>query len=170
MTRSELTKLAIYAGKCSEITIDDAIACVGDNANLHLESLAFAVGDGNLTTVCSDYIRCQNEGMTPVTILRNVQRHLTRLQLVIACSLRTGKILESMQILKPPVFFKYRAQFQRQVSNWSNQNIELALRLLLDAEIEAKQSARPESDICGHALTQIAQLTNNSSFLKKTTY
>lgn len=170
VTRSELTKLAIYAGKSNKITIDDAMACVGDNTNLHLESLAFAVGDGNQTTLCSGYIRCLNEGITPVTVLRTVQKHLTRLQLVITCSLRTGKILESMQALKPPVFFKFRAQFQRQVRNWSTQHIELALGLLLDAEIEAKQSARPEADLCGHALTQIAQLTNNTPSKIKSTY
>ena len=158
VSRTELEKLSIFAGENSEITLDDAIACVGDNSAFNLDALAFAVGDGDQAAVDRAYGRCQDEGTAAVSVLRVVQRHLTRLQLVMAEAARTGDAARAMQALRPPVFFKFKDRFGRQVRGWCADNISLALALMLDAEHAVKQTGAPAEAICGYALSQVAGL------------
>ena len=159
VSRTELEKLAIYAGDNAEITLDDAIACIGDSSAFTLDGLAFAVGDGDQAAVDRAYARCQDEGTAAVAVIRVVQRHLTRLQLVLAETAKSGDALRAMQALRPPVFFKFKDRFQRQLRCWRADNVAQALTVLLDAEHAVKQTRAPVEAVCGHALTRVAGLT-----------
>jgi DNA polymerase-3 subunit delta len=161
VSRTELEKLAIYAGDASEITLEDAIACIGDSSAFNLDVLAFAVGDGDQAAVDRAYTRCLDEGAAPVAVLRVIQRHLTRLQLVLAEAAKTGNVSRAIQALKPPVFFKFKDRFQNQVRAWTAGNVGTALALLLDAEHAVKQTGAPAETICGHTLTKAAELAND---------
>ena len=163
VSRTELEKLAIYVGDNSQISLDDAIACIGDSSAFNLDTLAFAVGDGDQAAVDRAYARCQDEGTAAVAILRVVQRHFTRLQFVLAEADRSGDVTRAMQALRPPVFFKFKDRFQRQVRTWHADNVVLALASLLDAEHGVKQTAAPAAAICGYALSQVAGLANAGS-------
>jgi DNA polymerase-3 subunit delta len=163
VSRTELEKLAIYVGDNSEIGLDDAIACVGDSSAFNLDTLAFAVGDGDQAAVDRAYSRCQDEGTAEVAVLRVVQRHFTRLQLVLAEADGSGDVGRAMQVLRPPVFFKFKDRFQRQVRAWHTDNVGLALASLLDAEHAVKQTGAPAAAICGYALSRVAGLANAGS-------
>ncbi len=160
VSRTELTKLAIYLGDERVVTLDAAMDCVGDSSAFSLESLAFAVGDGDQLAVSRTYTRCLEEGAGEVAVIRITQRHFTRLQFVLAELAKSGDTERAMQSLRPAVFFKFKERFRRQVQKWRAIDIEWALSLLLDAEHTIKQTGTPVSTICGHALLQVAEIAN----------
>jgi DNA polymerase-3 subunit delta len=114
------------AGQDREITLTHVQACVGDSAERTLDDLVFALGDRNLSEIERTLTRVFQEGVSWVSPLRAAARHFERIHRV-AGSLRDGAKVESaMARLRPPVFWKHRARFQRQVQHWSLEQLTLA--------------------------------------------
>ncbi len=95
VTRNELEKLALYAGgKTSAkgnggsgaggaVTLDDAMACIGDSAAMSLDSIAYAAASGDPRALDRAFERALLEGTSPIGILRAVGRHLQKLHLAL---------------------------------------------------------------------------------------
>ncbi len=158
ISRSELEKLALYAHGADQVTLDDAMAVIGDSAALALDDLVFAATDGDIATVDRTLHRSLQEGQATVAILRAVARHLMRLQ-VAADKVASGdQPDQAMKALRPPVFFKRQTQFRRQLGAWRSARIARALDIALTAERGCKTTGMPDTALCGRALMQIAAL------------
>ena len=161
VSRSELEKLALYMGAGSgdgggEVTLSDAVACVGDSANMTLDDLAFAAASGDLEQVTRLIDRVRQEGTTAISILRVLTRHFQRLHL--ACGLmEEGKSPdEAMKSLRPPVFFKQTTAFRAQCSRWTTDGLETLLESIGQAEATCKTTGSPSDIICGQLLLRTA--------------
>lgn len=158
ISRSELEKLALYAGKDGSVSFDDAALLVGDNSAMTLSDLAFSTADGDAAGLDRLFSRCVMEDIAPIVILRAVAGHMTRLQIG-AEKVRAGDSPDqAMKALRPPVFFKVQDRFRRQLQRWRGSQIAKGLNLLLSAERECKRTGAPDLAICGRTLHQIAAL------------
>lgn len=166
LTRREMEKLLLFMGpvdsaadgRASEITLADVQACVGDSAERTLDDLVFALGDRDLPEIERILTRVFQEGAGWVSPLRAAARHFERLHRV-AGSLRQGASIQSAAArLRPPVFWKFRARFERQVSDWSPEQLAVALSRLTEAELEGKRGRAPGEAVCAHAIFAIASL------------
>jgi DNA polymerase-3 subunit delta len=139
MTRGELVKLAIYAGRGAEITLEDARAVVGDSAEIDGDDAAQAASLGDVPRLARALDRLDAEGVSPVTVLRSAQRLFTRLHL---CALRMDEEAldadAAMARLRPPVFWKEKDAFKRALRRLDARALGRALALLLEAERSAK--------------------------------
>mgnify|MGYP001336195359 CR=1 FL=1 len=82
VSRSELEKLRLYMGEETEVTIADAIACVGDSSSMALDDIAFSAASGKIERLTHLLDRGRREGTAAISILRGVGRHFERLHLV----------------------------------------------------------------------------------------
>src|SRR5690606_26725153 len=80
VTRSELVKLAIYAGPGGHVGLAEAEAVVGDSATLSLDGAVYAAAEGDAAALDRALARCYQEGIGPVAVLRTLSGHLMRLQ------------------------------------------------------------------------------------------
>jgi len=163
LSRMELTKLILYMGAPGKVGLDDAIACIGDSAQLSMDDLALAAADGNHAESQRTLDRLLADGESPITILRSVVRHFTRLHLVKSRIARGASTEQAMEQLKPPVFFKSADRFRRQAGRWPIDRLSLALEVLLDAEIDCKTTGLPAQEITARALMRLTQAANRSS-------
>ena len=156
-TRMEAEKLALHAGKGGTVTLEDAVACIGDAATLSLDDIAFAVGAGNLAALSAALDRAAAETTAPVTILRAVGRHFQRLDA--AQTLVAGGADERTAVtrLRPPVFFRRREAFLSQLRRWPQGRILAALARLNRAEIDCKTTGLPDRAIAERALFGLAR-------------
>ena len=85
LSRKELEKLALYKGTDDGpvITMDDAMACIGDTAAFDMDDLVYAIGNGEQPTVQRVYGRMMAEGTNPISVLTAASRHLMRLHQVL---------------------------------------------------------------------------------------
>ena len=162
LTRREMEKLLLYMGPrdgaagSGEITLADVQACVGDTAERTLDDLVFALGDRNVAEIERTLTRVFQEGVSWVSPLRAAARHFERLHRA-AGALRDGATGESaMARLRPPVFWKYRQRFQRQLQRWSCEDLAVALSRLTEAELEGKRGRAPGEVVCAHAFFAVA--------------
>lgn len=157
VTRAELEKLALYKGKEGEVTLEDAIACVGDSAATSLDAVVFAAGEGNARALEFALRRALGEGISPVAILRMASRHFQRLHFVVA-QMQTGRPLDqSVSRLRPPVIFLRAHSFKAQARSWTAEKLARAMELLLEAETDCKSTGIPSEAVCSRALLRITQ-------------
>ena len=156
VTRSELDKLSLYVQGQRTMTLEDAIAAVGDSGALSLEAIAFAAADGSGTALDQHIARAFREGETPIGILRSCLRHFHRLHLA-AGYVRDGRSAdEAMKALRPPVIFIQEDSIRRQLRLWSPERLRAALALLSEAERDCKSTGIPDEAACHRALMRIA--------------
>ena len=157
VTRGELEKLALYMGAPGEISIDDAIACVGDSAALTLDDVCYAAASGDQAGLDTALGRAFNEGLHAVGIVRATARHFMRLHQA-AGMVQAGKNPDqAMKSLRPPVIFKQADRFRDQVRRWRPDRLAAALEMLTEAEIDCKTTGMPAAAVCGRVLMRIAQ-------------
>ncbi|MGF1608630.1 MAG: DNA polymerase III subunit delta [Kiloniellales bacterium] len=163
VTRRELEKLVLYmqapAGGSAErrqVMLEDAVACVGDNAALTLDDLVYATADGDLVALERILERSLQEGLSPIAALRAVAGHFQRLHLVAGLAAGGLPQADAMKRLRPPVFWKMAERFKAQQRAWSAQQLGRALARLLEAELACKSSGAPAESLAARALLEIA--------------
>ncbi|MBV8122043.1 MAG: DNA polymerase III subunit delta [Alphaproteobacteria bacterium] len=160
LTRSELDKLALYAGDGGRVELDDAILSVSDSAALELDDAVMAAAEGEAGRLERVLARVLQEGESPVTIIRAVLRYLHRLH---ALSLRVGRgtsIEDAIRSARPPIFFKHQEGVRRQLALWREPRLRTAMAHLAAAEVQMKTTGLPAETLCREALLTVAQLAH----------
>ncbi len=155
VTRSELDKLALYAHGQQKVSLEDAIAAVGDSGALSLDDIVFAAGEGNGGILDKTIERALREGEGPIGILRAALRHFHRLHLALGHMQHGRSAEEAMKALRPPVIFLHEEKFKRQLRLWSAERARAALALISEAERDCKSTGVPDEAVCHRALMRI---------------
>ena len=175
LSRGELEKLVLYMGAGGEaaknitggeaaknkdirrsVTRDDVMASIADASEATLEDLVFAVADGDRAGCVRWTRRCYEEGVAPVALLRAASNHFQRL-LFVAALVRQGQPVDAaLGKLRPPVFWKVKGRFGKQVSAWRRNRLAAALSDLIEAETACKSTGAPAEAIAARALLSLA--------------
>ena len=156
LSRQELEKLALYAGPGGRISFDDAASLVGDSAELSLDDAILAAADGDPAGCERALARALAEGEAPVRILRAAVRHFERLHRTNARVASGMSAEEAVGALRPPVFFKTKPAFLRQLRVWPPARAAAVIAALIEAERQTK-SGLPGETLCRAALLRIAR-------------
>ncbi|MEE8351514.1 MAG: DNA polymerase III subunit delta [Rhodospirillales bacterium] len=163
MTRSELNKLALYctdkksSNNKGSVTLDDAMASIGDSAAMSMDAVVYAAAGGDPVGLDSALERAFVEGISPVVILRATQSHLRRLHSALGMVENGSSPNKAVSALRPPVIYKFKDQFLRQVRQWRLERLGQAMALATEAEADCKTTGFPANAGCHRALIRIAQ-------------
>lgn len=157
LSRQELEKLALYAGDGGKVAFDDAAALIGDSADLSLDDAILAAAEGNPSACERALTRALAEGEAPIRILRAAQRHFTQLHRSASRLDDGANADEAIAVIRPPLFFKLKDSFKRQLGLWPARRAASVLIALVEAERLAKSSGMPGETICRAALLRIAR-------------
>lgn len=158
MVRREIEKLALYVGEGNRATVEDVNACLISSGAVSIDQIALCAGDGNGAEADSHYQTALKEGASEIAILRAMQRHFQRLDLVVsqvAAGMNAGSAIAG---LKPPVFFKLKERFERQTRRWSPERVQHALSILTEAETVCKKTGAPVELVCGRAIMALSRM------------
>lgn len=163
VTRAELGKLALYKGEPGTVTLEDALACVGDSAATSIDGVVFATATGDLAALERTLARAVNEGIAAVAILRAANRHFLRLHWVRGQVAAGRTVEQAVAALRPPVLFLHADAVKAQARRWPAERIERALAILLETELACKTTGMPDVALCGRALLRIAQAARSAA-------
>lgn len=161
MARRSLETLTLYKGDPEKndnriISIDDVRHALGDTASVSLDDLVYAVADGQVKALERNLQKLFAEGQSPVAVLRALQNHFRRLHL---SKIRMEKGLradEAMAKLRPPVFFKVKERFGRELMQWSADELLEMLNAFTEAEIACKSTNIPDTVFCSKVVFDAA--------------
>ncbi len=157
LTRSELEKLALYAGDGGRVDLDAARLSVGDSAALALDDAVMAAAEGDMARLERVLDRVFQEGKSPVAVTRALLRHLHRLHGLAARVGAGSAIDEAVRTARPPIFFKHQDSVKRQLARWPEFGLRAALDRIAQAEVQMKTTGLPAETLCREALLALAQ-------------
>jgi DNA polymerase-3 subunit delta len=149
-TRNEIDKLMLFkAGdEAKTITLEDAMAVLGDTAAIGIDTVVAATFDGELVALDRALDRVFAEGGNPVQLVRQLQRHADQLHFVSGIADRGGNLEAAMFKARGlPRGGPVRQRFERHVRSWPLPRLSAALMRILDAEIECKSTNLPDEAI-----------------------
>ena len=157
-TRAELEKLALYVGAGGRADLDSAMACAGDFSGLSLDDALFAATAGDVATTDRALELAMAEGAAPVQVLRMAIGHLHRLQRARMAMDETGvSAADAARTLRPPVFFRKVASFNRALSLWPAAALAAAIQGMVEAERGCKRTGWPDQILCRNAVLAVAR-------------
>ena len=169
-TRSEIVKLLLYkAGDASKtVTLDDAIAVLGDTAAIGIDNVIAATFDGELVALDRALDRVFAEGGHPVQLVRSLQRHADQLHLVSGHAAKGGNLEAAMFKARGlPRGGPVRQRFERHLRAWPLPRLGSALSAILDAEIECKRTGLPDEAIARRLCLRLAQAARSAKAARR---
>lgn len=162
VSRKELEKLALYKGTRdgNEVTLEDAMASVGDTAAMSLDDVALAAAEGDQKSLDRALDRAFAEGTAAISLLRALSRHFLRLHSARALMQGGADARSAVERLRPPPIFSIRPQLMRQLNLWNGAALGDALSLLTDAELQCKTTGMPDQVIVRRASMRLANAAN----------
>jgi DNA polymerase-3 subunit delta len=158
-TRSEIDKLLLYktgdGGK--SVTLDDALAVLGDTAAIGIDDVIGATFDGNVEALDRALDRVFAEGGNPVQLVRSLQRHTDQLHVVSGHVAAGGNLEAAMFKARGlPRGGPVRQRFERHVRAWTLPRLSAALDRILEDELRTKSTGLPDEAIARRLCLSLA--------------
>ena len=149
-SRSEVEKLLLYkeGDGAKTISLDDALAVLGDTAAIGIDDVIAATFDGELLVLDRALDRVFAEGGNAVQLVRALQRHADQLHLVSGHAAKGGGLEGAMFKARGlPRAGPIRQRFERHLRAWPLPRLGDALQAILKAEQECKTTGYPDEAI-----------------------
>jgi DNA polymerase-3 subunit delta len=111
LSRSEVTKLALYAAGRGHIGPEEIDAVVGDSAEMAVETFVYDVSGGETKRALRQLARLAAGGTEPSAALSALGRHFTQLHRVAAAKAGGGTAEQVVRSLRPRPHFKRERAF-----------------------------------------------------------
>lgn len=158
-SRSEIDKLLLYkeGDGTRVVSLDDALAVLGDTAAIGIDEVVAATFDGELATLDRALDRVFAEGGNAVQLVRALQRHVDQLHVVASHAAASGNLEAAMFKARAlPRGGPVRMRFGRHLQSWPLPRLSAALRTILDAEIDCKSTGLPDKAIARRLCLRLA--------------
>ena len=159
LSRNEVEKLALYAGRGATVTLEDVDAIVGDASELGLDQIAHAVAGGRVRDALVTCDRALASGESPQSVILALLRYFMRLH-SLGSAVAGGKPLEgALRSLRPPLHFKAQPLVQAEVRAWPLVRLTRGVALIQRAAKAARLSALLERELTERLIVDLCRLT-----------
>lgn len=149
-------KIITYLGAIKSVTLEDAKNCSAAPSETSLDTAVQAALDGNQKNLDEAVQILWGEGVSPIAIIRMTQNQLYRLRKVQANITQGTPMDAALKTLRPPIFFKAKPAFTRQLRNWPAKKIDRALSHLLRLEVQCKKTGTPDKTLTHRILAGLS--------------
>ena len=159
--KSELEKIILYLKDKKEFEAEDILKCLSQNEDFGFDNLNYNLCDGNVVKLDKIINQLYLQGINPVALLRSVDKHFQKI-LFVNQKIDSGMNLnESVDQLKPPIFFLYINQFKNQVKKWKISLCFKAIERIMETEKLCKLNSKISKIVCWRTLRNIASIKYN---------
>ena len=157
ISKRELEKIEIfYRNSNSKIKLEEIKNLLNDSSSQNLNKMNEHVMFGNTTKSSKIINKLLSEGTSPISLVRSLINYLSRVQQTKIEMKKGNNFDSSIKILKPPVFWKDKDNFQKHCFKWPLRSIETSLNRLLETEITCKLNSKLANIICEKSILLIA--------------
>lgn len=153
-----IEKLALYKfGDELPVSLEDIEACAPRSTEAALDDVLNVVAEGRTGEIGPLLSRLQAQGTNAVSLCIGATRHFRTLYTAAA---DPGGAAAGVGRLRPPVYGKRRDRIVRQAQSWGAANLETALTVLTDTDLQLRSAAQtaPAMALVERALIRLAML------------
>jgi DNA polymerase-3 subunit delta len=144
----ELEKLITYIESEVNITLNDVEQVISPSLDASADFMCYNFAGNNAASYFTELTKLYNENISPVWIIRALIRFYSNLYTVKLKTIENTPIEEALKGAKPPIFFKYVADFKKLLASQSISKINQVLEILLQAESISKTTGAYGENIC----------------------
>jgi DNA polymerase-3 subunit delta len=153
-SRSEISKLALYARGQKRISADDVVAVVSDASSLAIDDIIDAAFAGKPADLETQLSKARTAGTSSGSILYAAQRQVAQLhKWRIAIESGTPFSLDGVQ---PPLHFRRKGSIEAALKLWNGARLSTAMTELADAVLESRRNFELAETIAERALLAVA--------------
>ena len=157
ISKRELEKIEIfYKNSNSKIKLEEIKILLNDSSSQNLNKMNEHVMFGNTSKSSKIINKLLSEGTSPISLVRSLINYLLRVQQTKIEMKKGNNFDSSIKILKPPVFWKDKDNFQKHCFKWPLRSIESGLNRLLETEITCKLNSKLANINCEKSILLIA--------------
>ncbi len=165
ISKRELEKIEIfYKNSNSKIKLEEIKILLNDSSSQNLNKMNEQVMFGNTSKSSKIIHKLLSEGTSPISLVRSVINYLLRVQQTKIEMKKGSNFDSSIKVLKPPVFWKDKDNFQKHCFKWPLQGIESSLNRLLETEITCKLNSKLANINCEKSILLVAN--NGKQYFK----
>jgi DNA polymerase-3 subunit delta len=157
MIRSEVEKLALYAGEGGTVDLDAVRQIASDQADLSIEDALFAAARGAVAEADRATAAALAEGASAVGLVRAAHMHMDKLARLAAARETGVSAQEAVKALRPPVFFRRERAMIEAADIWRIPAVSAVQLALREAEMQCKRTGMPAEAIAHGAILAIAR-------------
>jgi len=161
-SRSEISKLVLYARGRSEVDVDDITAVVSDASGRAVDDLVDAAFAGRPGQVEAHLATVQSAGTTVGSIFFAAQRQLAQLHKWRAAIEAAGGRF-SVDSLVPPVHFRRKEMVEAALKQWTAARLAVAMGEVAEAVLASRRTPALADTIAERALLSIATRARRSA-------
>lgn len=160
-TKMELEKLSLYLYGKNQVTINDIKNVIMDSSSISMYDLPLVVATGEIQKLNQILPRLLEEGNYPITLIKIVLSHFKKL-FSMAIEKENGKtIFEIIDNVKPPIFYKLKPSYEKQLSFWNTTKIKQVIVKINECDKKCKTGTLPQDVLLSHLLFSICSFVNN---------
>jgi DNA polymerase-3 subunit delta len=145
LSRAEVEKLALYALDRGKVEEADVEAIVGDASELAVDKVITAAVAGRARAAVEECGRAVASGESPQYVIIALMRQLQRLHRV-RLAMDAGQSMDdALRALRPPLFFKQKDAFVRQLELWSAAKLSRALERVGETQKATRSGSQASS-------------------------
>lgn len=156
MSRSEVSKLALYARGETSVTPDDIEAVVGDAGEIALENFVYAASSGNSVQALRELQRLAASGTDRGAALAALGRHFIQLHRVAAAQAGGVSMEQALKTLRPKPHYKREPQFLAHCKKWGAGRLAQVLPLIQEATRRSRRAPDLEASFAERLLLTLA--------------
>jgi DNA polymerase-3 subunit delta len=157
ISKRELEKIEMfYKNSNSKIKLEEIKILLNDSSSQNLNKMNEHVMFGNTSKSSKVISKLLSEGTSPISLVRSLINYLLRVQQTKIEMKKGNNFDSSIKILKPPVFWKDKDNFQKHCFKWPLRSIESGLNRLLETEITCKLNSKLANINCEKSILLIA--------------
>ena len=154
---SNLELIMLYMFEEEEKTIDSDIVdkVLLSDKPVEIQNLCNSAALGMIDDALFCFNKLESNGQQPIQVLNSLSNFFQRIHNTLIAMDSGKNLTEAMNELKPPVFFKEKDNFTRQIRLWNLQKIERALTIINEGETEIKRSPELSKTIAGNIVLRL---------------
>ena len=156
LSRSELEKLSLYCADKTTVELAGVEAICGDASALSLDEMIDAIFEGKPAHADQRLDRLVSSGTPPQSIIAATSQHLLRMQHFASETDAGRPAKQVVDAARPPVFWKRKESFVRQLTSWRSEDLATALSNVRDAELQTRQYPALANVIVHRAVLSLA--------------
>ena len=157
ISKRELEKIEIfYKNSNSKIKLEEIKILLNDSSSQNLNKMNEHIMFGNTSKSSKIINKLLSEGTSPISLIRSLINYLLRVQQTKIEMKKGNNFDSSIKILKPPVFWKDKDNFQKHCFKWPLRSIESNLNRLLETEVACKLNSKLANVNCEKSILLIA--------------
>ena len=159
----EIKKLETFLINNQNITEEMILSLITDNIDINLNKIIQLCSTGKIQDALFSLDKVYENSSTAINITRLFIKHFKMIEKILLTVEKGSNILESINNMKPPIFFKDRPLLVFQCQLWSLNKINLIFKRLIEIELKCKSNIYPNKILLSQFILSTALMAKKSA-------